>query len=218
MMPPEPPRIAALPRCPKRDIPVPWFVQWLDDGKPCDVGQGIPDFRIADKSKIVLAHRYELCWICGERRGSFKSFVIGPMCAINHIAPEPPSHTECADYSARACPFLVKPFMVRREKGLPEDRLPAAGGVMIDRNPGVALVWTTKKYRPMSDGKGGVVFLVGPPTETRWYCEGRPATRAEVKASVDSGIHYLEGFADGPEEHKALAAARVVAEAYWPAS
>jgi hypothetical protein len=34
------------------------------------------------------------------------SFVVGPMCGINRNSAEPPSHKECAQWSARNCPFL----------------------------------------------------------------------------------------------------------------
>jgi hypothetical protein len=66
------------------------------------------------------------------------------MCAILRISGEPPSHRECAEFSARACPFLSRPDMVRRE-----DRLPDAAKfnpLMLERNPGVAMVWITLSY------------------------------------------------------------------------
>ena len=137
-LPPLPVRIARLPR--HRGYPVPWFVAVID---------GVPDFRIVGTNKIALAHTRQLCWICGERIGSFLAFTVGPMCAVNRISSEPPSHRECAEFAAVACPFLARPHMVRREAGKPEGATEPAG-VSIRRNPGVALVWVTKHTRKKS--------------------------------------------------------------------
>ena len=177
---PMPDRIRALPVCPTRNVPVPWFVVWID---------GKPEFRVADADKRVLAVTEKLCWVCGQKLGAFLSFVIGPMCSVNRISSEPPSHRECAEFSVRACPFLSKPHMVRRENNLPEDK--RHDGRMIARNPGCAAVWTTKSYKVVSDGAGGWLVQIGDPTDVTWWAEGRTATRDEVLASIDSGLPLL---------------------------
>ena len=116
---PIPRRMQSLPVDPKRGVPVPWFVVWLDEaGEPCAAGKGTPDFRVVRPNGIAVAHTHQLCWVCGERRGTFSAFVIGPMCAVNRISGEPPAHLECADFAGRACPFLVRPAMKRRETNL----------------------------------------------------------------------------------------------------
>lgn len=187
--PPElPARMAALPKD-KHGRPVPWFVAWID---------GAPDFRVIGTDKIRDAVRFELCWVCGRHRGRYAAFVVGPMCAVNRVSAEPPSHLECADYSARACPFLSTPRMRRRDGGLPEAAVEPAG-TMIPRNPGVALVWVTRAFAIFA-APGGVLFDIGEPVQTRWYAEGRDATRAEVMASIDSGLPLLaaEAAKDGP--------------------
>lgn len=194
-----PPRIAALPLCPRRMIPVPWFVAWIN---------GEPDFRVIGQNKVYEAVKFELCWICGKQRGRNSTFVIGPMCAVNRVSSEPPSHLDCAIYAAQACPFLTKPHMRRRTAGLPDpSTTKAPAGEMICRNPGVTLVWTTRKWTTFSDGKGGVLFGVGEPSEpVQWFAEGRAATRDEVIASVESGLPILRKMADvdGPEAHAEL--------------
>src|SRR4051794_7295681 len=110
-----------------------------------------------DAEKLALAHNQKRCWVCGEPLGAFKTFVIGPMCAINRTSAEPPSHRECAEFSARTCPFLTKPRMRRNEKALPEER--TCLGFMIERNPGVTLLWITKKYTPFK-APGDVLFEI----------------------------------------------------------
>jgi hypothetical protein len=200
-LPPLPSRMRGLPVS-DRGYPVPYFVAWLGpDGKPTPRGAGTPDFRVVHPGTIAQCHTLSLCWLCGMRLGSFRSFVIGPICALNRTSSEPPSHLECADYAARACPFLTRPKEKRNEHRMPEGHLPPSGH-MILRNPGVALVWTVRKYGVFSDGEGGALFDVGTPKHVRWYCEGRPATRAEVLASIDSGLPLLEEAArteDRPE-------------------
>jgi hypothetical protein len=126
------------------------------------------------------------------------------MCTVNRVSAEPPSHLACAEYAARACPFLSKPNMRRNEVDMPEDhRNPA--GVMITRNPGVTALWVTRNYKLMRDGDG-VLFLIGEPEDVYWYAEGRTATRAEVMASISSGLPLLEAEAikDGPEAMEEL--------------
>lgn len=179
---PVPARVAALPTY--RGYEVPWFVVWYD---------GVPDFRVADSGKLADAIRFGLCWVCGQRTGRTVAFVIGPMCAVNRISAEPPAHRDCAVYSARRCPFLSRPTMQRRDRGLPEHVDPA--GVMVERNPGVALVWTTRSHKPFR-APGGVLFNLGEPVETLWFAHGRPASRDEVLASIESGFPLLRAAAD----------------------
>jgi hypothetical protein len=192
---PMPKRIAALPRD-HRGYPVPWFVVWLDaDDRPLPRGEGRPDFRVIMPDALDEAIR-GACWICGHRLGRYQTFVIGPMCAVNRNSAEPPSHHDCATYAARACPFLARPHARRRENAMPGEAVEPAG-VAIKRNPGVALLWTTRKYRPYRDPfNGGVLFDIGEPDQVEWFAEGRPATREEVMASIDSGLPLLREAAE----------------------
>lgn len=202
-----PPNMARLPRD-KHSRPIPWFVH-IDDN-------GVPDFRVIRRNGINDAQRFQLCWVCGQPRGRYAAFVIGPMCAINRVSAEPPSHRDCAIYSARACPFLSTPTMQRRERGLPDDHHVA--GVMVTRNPGVALVWITRDWKPFR-APNGVLFELGDPTETLWYAHGREATRAEVQHSIDTGFPVLREAAekDGPEGVAELERHVQAAQALLPA-
>jgi hypothetical protein len=189
----EPARIAKLPKD-KHGRPVPWFVAWID---------GEPDFRVIRSGGIEDAIRFNWCWVCGQTRGSWSAFVIGPMCAVNRTSAEPPAHRDCAVYSATHCPFLTTPNMVRRERGMPEDFVMPAGN-MITRNPGVGLVWITRKFsRYRVDN--GVLFDIGEPAETLWYAHGRSATREEVLFSIETGLPLLRSEAEaegnGAVEH-----------------
>src|SRR5437764_29347 len=94
-----PSRLKLLP-VDERGFPVPWFVAWID---------GKPDFRVVDQRKMAIAVSEKRCWVCGDFLGRYMAFVIGPMCAVNRVSSEPPSHRECAEFSVRACPFLTKP-------------------------------------------------------------------------------------------------------------
>lgn len=168
----------------KHGRPVPWFVGYFD---------GEPDFRVVRENGLTDALRFKICWLCGAPLGKFVTFVIGPMCAVNRVSAEPGCHRECATYAAMACPFLANPTMQRRERGKPAHTDPA--GVMILRNPGVALVWTSRTWSPFRVGTG-LLFDVGDPVETAWYAQGRPATRAEVLAAIDSGLPLLRSEAE----------------------
>lgn len=178
-----------------RGYPVPWFVAWLDgDQQPVAVGEGEPDFRVLKPGAIEHAWNRQRCWICGGPLGVYKAFVVGPMCAINRTSAEPPGHLDCADWSARACPFLARPHARRRDAGKPEGTIVPAGiGLM--RNPGVALVWVTDRPRVRRTPTGDL-FNIGQPTQLHWYAEGREATREEVAASIDSGYPELYKLAE----------------------
>lgn len=190
---PIPPRMAKLP-LDKHGRVVPWFVAWID---------GQPDHRIVRPGGVIEATHYRKCWLCGQPMSAFKTFVIGPMCAVNRVSSEPPSHRDCAEYAARVCPFLTHPNMRRRESGLEDTRNPA--GVMIKRNPGATLVWTTKSYQ-LERYTDGYLFRIGDPTAVEWLAEGRPATHWEVEQSIESGLPILraEAEAEGPMAVAAL--------------
>jgi hypothetical protein len=180
---PMPDRIKRLP-LDHRGFPVPWFVAFV---------RGQPDHRVARAEAIGPAVKQHLCWICGQPLGRYQVSLIGCMCAINRVISEPPSHRDCAEYSARACPFLARPQMHRREAGLPEDRVEAAG-FGLKRNPGVVCLWISreppKPFRA-AFGQAGTLFKLGEPDETIWYREGRLATRQEVIDAIEDGLPNL---------------------------
>jgi hypothetical protein len=177
-------RMAGLPRDKHHRI-VPWFVAWID---------GQPDFRVIRPGGIHTALRDQTCWLCGQRLGRNVAFLIGPMCAVNRVTAEPGSHLDCALYAAKVCPFLTTPGMRRRESGVEDAVVPA--GVSIRRNPGVALVWVSRTWSTFPDGGGGRLINVGDPVSATWLAEGRPATRTEVMASIDSGMPILRDMCE----------------------
>lgn len=174
-----PARIKALP-VDHRGFPVPWFVAWID---------GKPDHRVIDSAKLSPAIRQRRCWICGQPLGAYLTFPIGPMCAITRTTSEPPSHRDCAEFSARACPFLSIPAKARREKHMPADGKPPPGE-FLKRNPGAIALWICKDFEPFKVDSG-LLFAVGHPSEVLWYCEGRRATREEVEHSIETGLPSL---------------------------
>jgi hypothetical protein len=126
--------------------------------------------------------------------GRFRTFVAGPMCAINRTSAEPPSHLECARFAAKACPFLTKPRMRRNDKDLPEHK--DAPGTMLSRNPGCCVIWTTQAPIVVKhQDRNGMLFDIGEPTSVEWWAEGRRATRDEVMASISSGLPILQKMA-----------------------
>jgi hypothetical protein len=78
-------------------------------------------------------------------------------------------------------------------------RNPVAGGLALQRNPGVALVWETRHWR-LEQVDGGPLWLLGDPEQVHWYAYGRAATRAEVDESIRTGLPALQRLAtqDGP--------------------
>lgn len=167
-----------------RGYPVPKFVEWIDDK---------PDFRVMSSSHLVNCVKRKLCWVCGEMLGRWKCFVIGPMCSVNRISAEPPSHRECATFSVKVCPFLTVPHRRRDDRDLPEDHWVA--GKSIEHNPGATLIWVTESYEIVRDG-AGVLFQIGEPHEVEWWARGRHATREEVMSAFDKGLPFLRAAAE----------------------
>ena len=215
-----PPRIKRLPKD-YRGYPIPKFVQWIRDGKPAadrTSPAAEPDFRYADPGFRARAFRQGLCWVCGDRLGVHRVYSIGPMCVINRTTMEPPSHRECAEFAAKACPFLLRPRMRRLPFEADEERHVA--GTMIERNPGCVCLYETSEATKFSDGKGGWLIRLGPPDRVDWWAEGRRATRAEIQASIDSGHPLLLDIAmkDGQDAVKELGRLTLAAFKLLPAA
>jgi hypothetical protein len=178
-------RMMDLPVDPDRGYPVPWFVDWID---------GKPEFRLMSGQKWKRAVKERLCWVCGKRLGAHLCFVLGPMCGITRVTSEPPCHLSCARWSARFCPFLARPRMVRRDDAelLAKGAEKTIGGISLQRNPGAALLWTARDYEVFRPRGGGVLIKVGEATDWEWWYAGRRATRGEVEESIRTGLPALE--------------------------
>jgi hypothetical protein len=191
---PMPDRIRRLPVS-SEGYPVPWFVHFDD--------AGVPDFRVVGRGKMTEAVNRKRCWVCGQPLGRTFAMTLGPMCAINRTISEPPSHRECAVFSALACPFLANPRMRRNEADLPDHKRAAGNGIL--RNPGAVCVWMTRSYRPFK-APGGVLFTFSDPEQVLWFAGGRMATRAQVDHAINTGLPILraEAEAEGPAAVAAL--------------
>jgi hypothetical protein len=211
---PLPMRMRGLPRD-HRGFVVPYFVAWLDEQQhEVEPPNGVPDFRILSPSRMLKCKRDKLCWLCGQKLGRFMVFAIGPMCAATRTTMEPPGHYECARYGVIVCPFLSRPRMRRNDDDMPEGHW--APGLTITRNPGVTALWVCRDYktwRAEHHGAGtGELITVGDPERVEWWREGRAATRAEVEASITSGLPILRAQADA----QSAEARRDLEEHYLP--
>jgi hypothetical protein len=213
-----PPRIAKLTKD-SRGYPVPVFIEWFKDGRaaPRSSPGAAPDFRYARSDFRAWAFKTGLCWICGEALGVHRVYAIGPMCVINRATSEPASHRECAEFAAKACPFLIRPRM--RRIGFDEDEPHVVSGHSIDRNPGCVCLYETRKAKAFAPGNGGWLIRLGEPDRVDWYAEGRQATRAEIMASMMSGYPLLadEARKEGPDALHDLARMRDDALRFLPA-
>lgn len=195
---PVPPAMEDLP-IDRRGFVVPWFVQWIErEGSlvPTADGVGHPEFRIMNRDKWMQAVIRRLCWVCGGKMGSVKVFVAGPMCGVNRTSSEPPSHRDCAIWSAMNCPFLSNPRMIRREDEVSNNASlrENAAGIALSRNPGVTMLWYTRQYEVFHADKGPLIQM-GEPEAVEWYACGKPATLGQVRESIESGIPNLETIA-----------------------
>lgn len=171
-LPPLPARMFYLP-IDDRGYPIPEFVSNLD---------GKRDFRLVSLEHLANCIRHNVCWICGQRLDDWKVFVIGPLPAIQGLSNEPPSHVECAEFAVRACPFLLFPKTQHRSIDNPKaQKLPGA----TKGNPGVCCLYTVRGYAHHKKPKG-IIFHTGQAVRVDWYTQGRPATRSEVLAAINT--------------------------------
>lgn len=197
-LPPLPQRMRALPLSDK-GYPVPYFVAHVD---------GAYNFLVADARKQVICLQQNRCWICGQTLGVFKVFVVGPMAALNRISSEPPSHLECAEYAVAACPFLLYPKAKRRElEGSVQSVAPP--GVLMEHNPGVMLLWTTKKHEPLFGSRQPGLIQLGDPTTATWYSAGHKASRQQAEAALAFAKGELAKHCDDDPRQLAMLDERV---------
>jgi hypothetical protein len=173
----------------QRGYPVPWFVAWID---------GKPDFRVIRPGGVAQAVKDGRCWLCGRALGRLKAFVIGPMCAVNRVSSEPPSHPRCAAFAVRSCPFLTSPLARRNEREPMPDGAQDPAGVMIARNPGVTVIWSTLRFSVFDapSGNPGKLIDIGKPHRVSWWAHGRRATRGEALEGLRSGLPALYDLAE----------------------
>ena len=206
-LPPMPPRVAKLP-VGKNGYPIPYFVE--------ELGGSREDFRLASGSKLVRCAKLNLCWVCGEPMGRYKVFVVGPMCVVNRVSADAPAHLECAEWSVRACPFLLRPGMVRREDEATRKGEENVAGVMIKRNPGVMAVYVVTGFKVVPDHQSKLLFKLPDPVAVSFWREGRPASRAEVLESVRTGLPLLRAMCGTQKELDLLEAQVAAAEKFFP--
>ncbi len=96
--------------------------------------------------------------------------------------------------------------MVRREDEFIESQKHNTAGVMIERNPGVMAVWTTRSFKVVLDPRGKPLLSLGDPESVAWWREGRLATRAEVEEGMRTGLPaLLSGCRDEADRNKVRA-------------
>jgi len=175
-------RIAALPVS-ENGLPIPFFVANID---------GKPDFRVVDPEKLFKCVKRQLCWICGHQLGKMIAFVGGPLCVVNHISADAPMHYSCAEWSVKACPFMLNPNMRRREDEITDQIMAETiSTAMVMENPGVYAIYQTTGYNLVKQG-GGIVFAMGLPIGITWWKGGKGAKRADVMVALQNAMPTLE--------------------------
>jgi hypothetical protein len=121
-------------------------------------------------------HNERLCRTCGEKLGVHIAFLLPNAAAtINRISSDLPCHLRCATRMAEA------------------DTL----------GKDVRAIWTarTSSFKPRGyilfrDPTGKPLIEIGDPEAVTWWREGRPATRAEIMHSIDTGMPLLRAACD----------------------
>ncbi len=127
--------LVALPRCPRRGLPIP-YVNLIENGRP--------DFSVLDSRRVHQAAAERLCGICGEPLGYWITFLGGPQSVSSRAFLDPPMHEPCAYTALRLCPFLVRRDMKRRRTAATNAGTPYG---FTEARPEAYLIYTTRGYR-----------------------------------------------------------------------
>ena len=95
-----PHRILARRPLDSRGLPIPYITMIID---------GKPDFKVTDMEMRMNAIRDNICGICGGELDDEIVFIGGPIsCTQSFLFFDPPMHLECAEFSTKICPEIVK--------------------------------------------------------------------------------------------------------------
>jgi hypothetical protein len=201
-----PRRVERLPTD-RRGFPIPWFVAWRD---------GQPHFPVVDAAKLGVAWNEDLCWVCGDKLGANRGWVVGPMSALEGATPEPPSHYDCARFSVCHCPHLATSTASFSAKYAEAEGYAAQANVSKVRS-GATAIWVTKGRgaTPFRAGDG-VLFGLDGPERLEWYAGGRAATAIEVREAIAIAWPTLQQTAEREGRGAQLAARRAWLEGWTP--
>lgn len=136
------------------------------------VHNGEPLFTVLSRAKQVEATNKNLCHICGERMSPPYYFIGGPMCMKYRRFNDGPMHKECAEYAAKACPFLANPLAkykanppVSHQNEVFKAFAKDAKGEM---RPAKMCVAATMKYEGFVKGRQYPEFVAGEWVEMDW--------------------------------------------------
>ena len=57
------------------------------------------------------------------------------------------------------------------------------------------MLWITRQFEVFDDGHGKPLIQMGEPDSVEWWARGKPATRQQGQASIESGLPNLEAIA-----------------------
>jgi hypothetical protein len=98
-MPPIPDRMKKFPLW-KGLYPI-FYTVMMENGKP--------NFRVVSRARQIECANQNKCHMCGERMKPPYYFIGGPGSISSRHFSDGPMHKECAEYAAKACPFLSNP-------------------------------------------------------------------------------------------------------------
>jgi hypothetical protein len=139
-----PPTIARLPRD-ENGWPIPYFSATVNGRQTAGV---------ADARKLAPAVRNSLCWICGVRMPdeSPLAFITGPNGLRSRQATDWASHSSCALFAVRYCPFMAVENWERSKVFTRAGTVVPIGGTMA--KPPVTILITTMRVHVLQFADG----------------------------------------------------------------
>lgn len=80
-----------------KGLPIPYVQFVAADG---------PDFKAIDHGRVFEVLTDRLCGVCGQSLAESFAVIGGEKSIASRTFTDPPMHKECAQYAARACPYL----------------------------------------------------------------------------------------------------------------
>lgn len=192
---------------------VPWFVSWYVGDRQVNENEpgARPSFPTIDIGRLHTCRKFNKCWICGAKLGTYKAFVFGPASAISATSMEPPSHRDCARYAVQVCPHLINENArytldrgnYRMKEG--EEQMPGIS----PEHPGLIVIYIVKMYgfRMQDRARGlGIFELPFEPESIEFWYEGHKATIEQAANAIQRAVtrHGLMSN-DNPARNRELA-------------
>ena len=173
----QPKRVQKLPE--HQGLKIPYSVA-IDEG-------GKPNYNLTDAEKYITCIRENKCFICGQTLGKHKAFMLPPLAVLRLQHNIPPSHRDCAIWSAETLPSTLnnKPMLLSaNDQKQPEQK---TGLIMIAVTTKAIYTATNNSPEWSFTNKESEILI----NEAHWYLDGKQVNYDEVQSHLNKALGVI---------------------------